>query len=969
MITKAASRPYFAIIIRKHRFLERIFSAHLIRRVSDTDPDSLISVSRLSPDTFGRFDYSFTAPEIEIIKTIGRYADDRLLILLEKNVKSLPEFFKRMESDPVVREYILNYVERMMLTVFDIAAANNIPVYLKREDYENILAGHCLTPVADPAEVIFNFDLKNDEIRYHISAVCGKEKIILRSPHTELICTNPCILRTEKKLYKFPTVDGKKLSPFFTKPYISIPGATKRKYMETFVLNTLYSCRVTAKGFDIRDIEKNRQTILAIEERLSGGWAFFLRLGYGNKDFLYGSGQKVEVSLEVDHENYCFYRFKRNMEWEDQQAAMLTELGLVNNSGASLSEYVPGTGYEKNSLYGLINWLNDHPDALQKRNIIVRQPDGKTPFYLGNTILDVTGKENRERFDIYGKIKLSGGFEIPFLHIRRYLMNGIREIVLPDHTRFVIPETWFTKYRTLFLFGKESGDKLTLPRKLFNLLIDSGIDAPDAGELRRRFIESKPEEITLPAGLKTSLRNYQKEGVMWLKLLDANHIGGCLADDMGLGKTLQTLTFLQLLKEEKAKKSPLRNQTTLIVVPISLVHNWLNEIHRFTTGFRVHVFTGAQRTKSIDRLTHYDLIITTYGVVRNDVDLLKDILFDYVVLDESQLIKNPASKIYHAVLQLNARGYLTLSGTPIENSLMDLWAQLNFLNRGVFGSRKSFHDEFVIPIEKEGNEAKKSLLKKLIEPFILRRKKEDVAKDLPEITEQIIYCEMTESQAGIYETEKNSIRNTLLQTISEQGFERSAISILRGLTRLRQISNHPAMIYAQDTHLDSGKFEEILRSLENVISEGHKVLVFSSFVKHLNLVAAHLDQSATKYEKLTGSTINRKATIHKFCQEATIPVFLISIKAGGIGLNLTAADYIFILDPWWNPAVENQAVSRAHRIGQEKNLFVYRFISVGTVEEKIIRMQEKKELLAKDFTESANPLRLLGKEKVLEMLN
>ncbi|MDR0395474.1 MAG: DEAD/DEAH box helicase [Tannerella sp.] len=963
----SADHPFFAVIIRKHRFLERIFSAHLIR-VSESDPDCLTSVSRLSPDTFGQFDYTFSDAETNIIKTIGRYSDDQLLILLRKNVKSLPEFFKLMESDQEMREYIRNYVERMMLMVFDIAAANKIPFYLKKEDFENIFADHCLAPVPDPAEVIFNFELNKEEIRYYLSAACGMEEITLCSPHSELICTNPCILRVEKKIYKFPSIDGKKLSPFLSKPYISIPGSTKRKYMETFVLNAIHTHRVVAKGFGIQDVEKDRRIILSLEERFSGGWAFFLRLGYGDRDYLYGSGQKIEVSLEVDHDNYCFYRFKRDPEWEEQQAALLPELGLV--SGMSASEYTPA-GYE-NSVYGLIGWVNDNRETLQERNIVVKQQNSKTPFYLGNSIIDVLGEENEDWFDIYGQIKLNG-YEIPFIHIRRHIMNDIREFVLPDDKRFVIPEAWYTRYKTLFLFGREFGDKLMLPRVLFNLLVDSGIEAPDAYELRRRFIESKPDEITIPAGLKASLRNYQKEGVMWLKLLDMNHIGGCLADDMGLGKTLQALTFFQMMKEERDHKERpgnlmQLNKTTLIVVPTSLVHNWLNEIQRFTSGFRVHVFTGAQRTKSIDRLTYYDLVITTYGVVRNDIDLLKDILFDYVVLDESQLIKNPASKIYHAVLLLNARGFLTLSGTPIENSLMDLWAQLNFLNRGVLGSQKSFHEEFVVPIEKEGNDAKKSLLKKLIEPFVLRRKKEEVAKDLPEITEQIVYCEMTDSQAEIYETEKNDIRNTILQNISEQGFERSAISILRGLTRLRQISNHPAMIYAQED-LDSGKFEEIVRALENVISEGHKALVFSSFVKHLNLVAAYFDKTATKYEMLTGSTANREEVVHKFRQDANIPIFLISIKAGGLGLNLTAADYIFILDPWWNPAVENQAVSRAHRIGQDKNLFVYRFISVGTVEEKIVRMQEKKELLAKDFVESANPLRLLGKEKILEMLN
>jgi superfamily II DNA or RNA helicase len=960
--------PFFAVIIRKHRFLGWIFSAHIVE-VSESDPDSLTSVMRLLPDSLGHIDYALSDAEISVVRTIGGYSDNQLLTLFRKNVKSLPEFFKLMESDQEVKEYVRNYIERMMLKVFDIAAVNNVPVYLKEENFENIFANHRLTPVFDTAEVIFNFELRENEIRYYLSVTCGMEEVTLCSPHSKLICMDPCLLRVDKKIHKFSSIDGKKLTPFLSKPFISIPDSAKRKYMETFVLNSICTHKVAAKGFVIRNVERDRSIILSLEERFSGGWAFFLRLGYGGKDFLYGSRQKVEVSLEVEQENYCFYRFKRDFEWEKRQVVMLLELGLVN--GVSESEFIPETG-DDSSVYALIGWINDNREALLERNIIVKQHNCKTPFYLGNSIVDVLGKKNEDWFDIYGKIKLNG-YEIPFMHLRRYIINGIREFVLPDQTLFIIPKVWFTRYKSLFLFGKESGDKLKLPRVLFNLLVDSEIEAPDAYELRQRFAESKPDEITIPAGLRASLRNYQKEGLVWLKLLDMNRMGGCLADDMGLGKTLQALTFFQMLKEkrdhEEESDNLMRlNKTTLIVAPTSLVHTWLNEIQRFTSGFRVYVFTGTQRTKNIDLLMHYDLVITTYGVVRNDIDLLRAAIFDYIVLDESQLIKNPASKIYHAVLLLNARGFLTLSGTPIENSLMDLWAQLNFLNRGVLGSQKSFREEFVIPIEKEEDDSKKSLLKRLIEPFVLRRKKEEVAKDLPEIAEQIVYCEMTDSQADIYEKEKNAIRNTILENISEQGFERSTISILRGLTRLRQVANHPAMIYARED-LDSGKFEEIVRGLENVISEGHKALVFSSFVKHLNLVAAYFDKTATKYEMLTGSTVNRKDVIRKFQQDANIPVFLISIKAGGIGLNLTAADYIFILDPWWNPAVEEQAVSRAHRIGQDKNIFVYRFISVGTVEEKIVRMQERKELLARDFVESVNPLRLLGKQKVLEMLD
>jgi SNF2 family DNA or RNA helicase len=291
---------------------------------------------------------------------------------------------------------------------------------------------------------------------------------------------------------------------------------------------------------------------------------------------------------------------------------------------------------------------------------------------------------------------------------------------------------------------------------------------------------------------------------------------------------------------------------------------------------------------------------------------------------------------------------------------------MNFINRGLLGSLRTFNEEFIQPIGKNDDEPRK-LLKKLIEPYILRRTKEQVAQDLPELTEQVVYCDMTEEQEKIYETEKSSIRNAIIDQISTQGYNRSAIAILRGLTRLRQVANHPLMI-DETTTSESGKFEEITRSIESIVSEGHKILVFSSFVKHLKLIAKHLDSTKIPYEMLTGATQNRKEVVERFQNNDEIKLFLISIKAGGVGLNLTAADYIFILDPWWNPAVENQALSRAHRIGQDKNTFVYRFISLNTVEEKIQRLQEKKELLAEFFIENSNPLSILGENRIMELV-
>lgn len=408
-------------------------------------------------------------------------------------------------------------------------------------------------------------------------------------------------------------------------------------------------------------------------------------------------------------------------------------------------------------------------------------------------------------------------------------------------------------------------------------------------------------------------------------------------------------------------------RTSLLVVPTSLLFNWQREVERFAPSLTIYQFTGPNRTRSVTELINYDIVLTTYGVLRNEIDLLKDVRFNFVILDESQTIKNPASKVYRSAVLLKAKHYISLSGTPIENSLTDLWAQLNFLNRGMLGSLRSFREQFITPIEKNKDEKVQDALKRLVEPFIMRRSKQEVAPELPQLTEEVVYCNLSEEQRSIYEEEKSLVRNSILENIESVGYGQSAISILRGLTRLRQISNHPQML-EEYQHADSGKFDEVVRTIEALVEENHKVLIFSSFVKHLRIVEKQLEQTGIAYQMLVGSTTNRQQIVDGFQNNPSCHVFLISIKAGGVGLNLTAADYILVLDPWWNPAVENQAIARAHRIGQDKPVFVYRFISVGTVEEKIRRLQESKLLLSSHFVDNSNPLSAISQEQMMEIL-
>jgi SNF2 family DNA or RNA helicase len=482
---------------------------------------------------------------------------------------------------------------------------------------------------------------------------------------------------------------------------------------------------------------------------------------------------------------------------------------------------------------------------------------------------------------------------------------------------------------------------------------------------------SEYDTIPLPTGLNATLRPYQIEGFQWLEFLKMNKFGGILADDMGLGKTLQTITLLLHTYKSQKSKAPEPqteqlslfeshiegfNQSklapSLIVMPTSLVHN-----------------TGSNRARSKDLwkiLRHYHVVITTYGILRNDVEYFTQMPWEYLILDESQNIKNPTSKGYEAVSQIKAAHYLALTGTPIENSLTDLWAQMNIVNHGMLKSLGFFKKFYETPISKSGDEEKEAHLQKIINPFLLRRTKEMVAKDLPPIMEQVVYCDMLPEQKEIYDREKSGIRNNILESFQSLRQNEQAIMALQALTKLRQIANHPAMT-DPDYKGNSGKFDQIMESLESIISEHHHVLVFSSFVKDLELLETELQNRKIGYEKLIGSTKKRDKVIDRFNKDDKVKVFLISLKAGGVGLNLTKADYVFMLNPWWNPAAEAQAINRAHRIGQTRNVFVYRFISTDTIEEKIALLQEKKNKLAQAFVNTTNPLSQMSAEEIKEL--
>jgi len=531
------------------------------------------------------------------------------------------------------------------------------------------------------------------------------------------------------------------------------------------------------------------------------------------------------------------------------------------------------------------------------------------------------------------------------------LKRGDRFVTLDDGSQGMLPDEWLARYAPLAELATIEGDRLRF-RPSQALLLDALLADRD-GEVQlqvdrkfkqlrdrlRSFAGIEPRDA--PVGFQGELRAYQREGLGWLAFLAEFNLGGCLADDMGLGKTVQVLAWLATRRRQRRRGEPRR--PSLVVAPKSVVFNWQNEAARFAPKLQVLNYTGVERRAIADNLAAADLVVTTYGTLRQDIESLQGVEFDYVILDEAQAIKNPTSISAKSARLLNARHRLALSGTPVENRLDDLWSIFEFLNPGMLGRSTALQS-----FARSGGEDDGALesLRRGVAPFILRRTKEEVLKDLPAKTEQTIQVELLPADRKRYNELRDHYRASLLQRVETGGMNSARMHVLEALLRLRQAACHPGLLDKKLVEKPSAKLDALLEQVSEVVAEGHKALVFSQFTSLLAIVRHQLAARGLTHEYLDGRTRNRQERVERFQTDPKCPLFLISLKAGGTGLNLTAADYVFLLDPWWNPAVESQAIDRAHRIGQQRSVFAYRLVAQDTVEEKIIELQQKKRRLA-----------------------
>lgn len=967
----------FALILTQHRRWGTVLIPYMLERQHGLSYYSMTEALSPFPDSNTLADLD--NEEREVVELLNEYSDRNLFKLFSKhrNVKEFSETVGEKEFDTLIKPYI----ESRIYQSLHIALKEEIPIYLQKTRITSLHPEDRLIIVPEVATPVFRFDRDDSGSRYSLIIESEGKPVNLRSQPVEILSNKPCVVRAGNRLHFVSDIEGAKLKPFISRSHITIPQATEEKYFSTFVLSVVNTHRVTGTGFLLESSEPVMTAYLTVENGLSGVPVAILKFRYDEREIFYPDDLRHFTTFSHEGADFVFKRKERDTIREKKYIAILEESGLFSEDGIHFM--TAGAGVEnKNTIYDLIETVSVNKKKLTDAGLIIRTGSLEVPYCLDPVEITLSQQIINDWFDLKAVVQI-GSYRIPFTRLRRYILEGTREYPLPDGTVAVLPEEWFTRYRGLFEMGKDEKDSLLVHKQHFGIISEviTGENCDICTKLSKLAMPEQLPVINAPAGLKAEMRPYQIEGLSWMHFLQTQKLGGCLADDMGLGKTLQTLALLMWNKEnilltdeteEEGQMSLFGKEkpclTSLIVVPASLSHNWYNEIRKFCPALKTKIHQGTGRQRSASQFSGYDIIISSYHTVRQDIEFFTTMNFFYVVLDESQYIKNPSSNIYRAVTRLKSKHRLVLTGTPVENSLTDLWTQLSFVNPGLLGSLIFFKREFAKPIEKNYEEEKEKRLRKIIQPFIMRRTKEMVVKELPEVTEQIVYCDMSEEQAAIYEREKSAVRNSILENIEAVGIEKSAIMVLQGLMRLRQIANHPVLTDESYRGV-SGKFETITRNIENVISEGHKILIFSSFVKHLDLFPWWLKSNGIGYAMLTGSTTDREKVINNFRNDERVKVFLISLKAGGVGLNLTEADYVFILDPWWNPASEIQALSRAHRIGQEKRVFVYRYIAGETIEEKIQRLQEKKSRLAEAFVENNNPLGELDIKGILEILN
>jgi SNF2 family DNA or RNA helicase len=960
----AVEKKYeYEVVYNLSEFVEGLYlpTAYIVSQ----DQDGLLAhiQQKAIEETIGSFDLELDPIRKQLFHLIEQLQPKNLEKKFNPTKKRIKPLEKLLEI-PDLKKTIQVYVHRRLDELLSLVVHHQLPIcwHLERKV---LVKDFLMEPMQEVLQPHLSFKKTDSKVVYQLK-LSEKGEVRTISSHDVFPITNhPAWIFVDYRLYKVSHINGNMVKPFRNKDVIYIPEDKVKTYFQKFIVRVASKVDIEAEGFGLVHFNRLKGCRLeAVHDLFNDGWGLAVNMRYSNTEFTWNDPKKRRTTLEFGEEEVRILQVNRDKKAEQQFIDKLGDFGLIHSGGNFFN-----IDKSHDDEWHLLEWLANHKEALEAEGFVVEQAlvEDQQQVYLYKPSLQMMTEQKNDWFDIHGEVTV-GEFTFPFMKLAKHIKDGNRLYRLPNGTYFLIPQEWMSKYRPIANFAKKEGLQLRLNKNQFTLLQDLGVDEPPTVSKDLDSMEFEPSPQ-----LRAELRPYQLEGVKWLVQLYQNGLGACLADDMGLGKTLQTITVLLHAKEQKEQQSSeasdqesiqlqlfqsqeeqafLSPLNALIILPASLVFNWEREIQKFAPSLTVYRHVGPKRHKDIRILVRYDVVLTTYQTALRDVEILEQIDYEYIVLDESQQIKNRESKIFKAINRLRANHKVSLSGTPIENSLSDIWSQMQFINPDLLGSFSFFKKEFITPIEKRQDEDKTIRLRRMVAPYVLRRTKEEVARDLPPLTTQLFYTEMTKEQKRLYEKEKSAARNFLLDNYAANN-PQYRIMVLRSLTKLRQIVNHPVLVTDQYKK-DSGKFNDIIELWNVIRKSGHKVLFFSSFVQYLQLFRQQFEKDHQAYSMLTGDMSNkeRDRQIQRFAKEEDIQSFLISIKSGGTGLNLVAADYVFLLDPWWNPTTEQQAIARAHRIGQDKNVFAIKFITRDSIEEKILKLQERKSKLAEEIIES-----------------
>ena len=953
----AAPLKQIAIVFNANEIAYPFFNIDIVQAEFDEDKERIIGKTEkldltkfINVDSFSDFDryliqQARKLQQVEINKYLNRNSPFSGFWenIIHQDNEELPE-----ETKMLITEFLHPKIKK----IFE---SDETKRYLhlpkgKRFTTEN------LEPVyISPIKPVIHFKVSVQGNAHKVECLIIIENEVLKASDNKWSCS--LIFFHDKELFLWKTAEESLVVEKFKNP-LQVPLRDWPEFLKDVIMPLTQSFEVSFDKTLIRETKEGDPdiTVMLVEK---GDYLMFQPI-FSYKNFAVKPGSK-ETIIVPDGDKILMVI--RNKEAEQNFINMLSGLHsqFVAHNGSNL--VLKGADVLKN------NWFFLFVDVMKEMKIPVFGFEALKNFRF-NTSKPATKIHLSSGLDWFdAKVELTFGEQrIGISEIKKALANKQSFVQLNDGSLGILPDEWINKYSLLFKVGNGKENKLRLSRFLLSV-IDDLYEKRDETELsfeldekyeRLRNYKNIPE-VDVPEELQNRLRPYQVSGYHWLNYLNDVGWGGILADDMGLGKTVQALSMMShYAKNEGFLKA-------LVVCPTTLIYNWENEIRKFTPSLTWGIHHGSMRTRNPQDFEKYNIIITTYGTLRSDIQFFMKILFDYVVLDESQAIKNPASKVTKAACLLIAKNRLCMSGTPLQNNTFDIYAQMNFLNPGLLGSVEFFRNEFSTPIDKLGEQEQKDHLRKLLYPFILRRTKEQVAKDLPDKTETILFCEMEDEQRAVYEAYRGAYRDKIMGAIEGQGINKSQLTILQGLMKLRQICDSPAILNEEDKYPNhSIKLDELTREITENIGE-HKALIFSQFLGMLALIKEKLIENNISFEYFDGSTPpqDREKAIQNFQNNDDCRVFLISLKAGGVGLNLTAADYVYIVDPWWNPAVEQQAIDRTHRIGQTKNIFAYRMICKDTIEDKILQLQERKRILAKELiADDQTFVKSLSKEDV-----